>query len=72
MASETYKDCLIVSVSSLDMKTKYWRVTVNINRGNGSRQRAETLNVPPIPFKTKNEAEALGLKMGRAWIDRKR
>ncbi|HEU0048695.1 MAG TPA: hypothetical protein VFQ43_13955 [Nitrososphaera sp.] len=72
MASETYKDCLIVSVSSLDMKTRYWRVTVNISRGSGSRQRAETLNVPPIPFKTKNEAEALGLKMGRAWIDRKR
>ena len=72
MASETYKDWLIVSVSSLDTKTRYWRVTVSISLGSGSRQRAETLRVPPVPFKTKAEAENFGLRMGRAWIDRKR
>jgi hypothetical protein len=65
MTSETYKDWLIVSVSSLDTRTRYWRVTVHISRRIASRQRAETLNVPPVPFKTKDEAEAFGIKWER-------
>ncbi|MGH7783340.1 MAG: hypothetical protein ACREO5_05825 [Candidatus Binatia bacterium] len=60
MTSVIYKDHLILSYAEFDDATNSWsasmQVTLRIKEGNS--------------FKTKEEAESAGIKVGKTWVEK--
>jgi hypothetical protein len=69
MASELYKDRLIVTEGTINETTGRWRVIIDIT----SRiDRYRVLKVLNQELATKEEAETFGLNFAQNWIDQER
>ena len=70
VATQLYKDRLIVSEGTIDGVTGRWRVMVDITARVDRQSRV--LKVPSQEFENKEEAETFGVTFAQNWINEER